>query len=394
MGVLVRLSDLAFRRSAFQPLLWFVYRTEPVIPISKVRVSAEAEALVLEVLRSGQLAQGVCVERLETSFASQHNVRHAVAVSNGTAALVLAMQTLGIGPGDEVITSSFTFVATLNAILETGATARFADIRDDFNIDPGDVSRLITDKTRAILPVHMFGYMADMDSIVSMARDRDLHIVEDAAQAVGAQYHGEFAGSIGMGCFSLYATKNVSTGEGGIVTTNSDESAERLRLLRNQGMRNRYEYQIPGHNYRLSDLAAAVGIPQVPAIAEIGAARCRNAKLLRDGLAGIDGLLLPPEPAPGQTHVYHQFTVRLDKGARLGRDDFAFALLEAGVESGIYYPKVVFDYDCYRRHPRVVERHVPRASLAAEQVISLPVHQHLSEGDIDSICEVVRGLLQ
>jgi perosamine synthetase len=364
-----------------------------LIPITTVRFGLEEEELVLEVLRSGQLAQGAYVERFEREFAALHGVKHAVAVNNGTTALVVAMEALAIGPGDEVITSPFTFVATLNAILESGATARFADIGSDFNIDVESLASAVTDRTRALMPVHLYGYMADMDPVMGIAETNGLHVIEDAAQAVGAEYKGKRAGSFGVGCFSLYATKNLSTGEGGVVTTSDDDLADRLRLLRNQGMRHRYQYEIPGHNYRLTNLAAAVGIPQLCRLDEINETRQKNAAVLRSGLSGVAGLVPPAEPAVGRNNVYHQFTVRITDEAAVSRDEFITALTERGIGCGIYYPRVVFDYDSYRSHPRVVLAGVPNATQAASEVVSLPVHPHLSASDLEQIVSAVREVL-
>ncbi len=365
-----------------------------MIPITVVKVGPEEEARVLEVLRSGQLAQGVVVEEFEQKFAEIHGVGHAISVNNGTTALVAAMQAHDLGPGDEVITSPFTFVATLNAILETGATARFADIRGDYNVDPDAMGALVNDATRALMPVHLYGQMADMVAIESLARSRNLTLIEDAAQAIGATCDGRAAGSFGTGCFSLYATKNVNTGEGGVISTNDADIADRLRLLRNQGMRARYQYEIPGHNYRLTNLAAAVGLPQLDRLHAMTAARRNNAELLRRGLSDIDGLLMPPEPPAGFDHVYHQFTVRATSDATIDRDSAVEAIVAAGVGAGVYYPKVVYDYDCYRDHPAVVADPVPFAERIASEVFSLPVHQHLSGSDVDQIITVVRGVFE
>ena len=252
---------------------------------------------------------------------------------------------------------------------------------------------LLGDATRALMPVHLYGVMADIEPLAALARERDLHLIEDAAQAVGAHDGGRYAGSTGVGCFSFYATKNISTGEGGMVTTNDDALAERLRLLRNQGMRVRYQYDLPGHNYRMTDLAAAIGIPQLARLDDIIAARQRNARMLREGLAGIEGLVLPPEPAEGRTHVYHQFTVRITEGARVTRDQFVDAVTERGVGCGVYYPRVVFDYDCYLEHSGVVVDEVPNARAAAAEVVSLPVHTQLGEADIAKIVSTVREVL-
>jgi perosamine synthetase len=362
-----------------------------VIPISVVDVG-DAEPLVLEVLRSGVIAQGPMVRRLEESFAEVVGVRHAVAVNNGTTSLVASLQVLGLQPGDEVITSPFTFVATLNAILEAGATARFADIReDDFAVDPAAVAKIAGEHTKALMPVHLYGQTADMDPLMDIARDHDLAVVEDAAQAHGASYDGKGAGSFGLGSFSFYATKNVTTGEGGMITTDDDELADKLRVLRNQGMRQRYQYEMAGHNYRMTDLQAAVGLPQIARIPEIAERRKQNAATLTAGLSGIDGLVTPSE-LPGRSHVWHQYTVLLPEG--VDRDRTVSRLSEAGVSAGIYYPKTVFDYECYRGDPRVVIEDYPVAESVARRCLSLPVHQHLTDGQLDTIVGAVRRILE
>jgi dTDP-4-amino-4,6-dideoxygalactose transaminase len=363
-----------------------------MIPITVVDVR-DAEPLVVEVLRSGVIAQGPMVARLERDFADVAGVPHAVAVNSGTTALVASLQVLDLKPGDEVVTSPFTFVATVNAILEAGATVRFADISDvDFCVDPAAVAAAIGPRTKALMPVHLYGQMADMDALESLARPHGLPIVEDAAQAVGATYRGRPAGSYGLGCFSLYATKNITTAEGGVITTSDDTLADRLRVLRNQGMRARYQYEMAGHNYRMTDLHAAVGIPQLAKLAEVTATRQHNARVLTEGLADVPGLRVPVV-APEREHVWHQFTVLITEDAGLTRDDFSARLTEAGVGNGIYYPKVAFDYDCYRGHAQVVEADVPVARRVAGQVISLPVHPKLSGADLDRIIETVRKVL-
>lgn len=364
-----------------------------MIPVTVVRLGEEVERLVAEVVRSGQLAQGPLVARLEAEFAALHGVSHAVAVNNGTTALIASLEVLDLQSGDEVITSPFTFVATLNAILAAGATARFADIGDDYNVRPDLAGELVNERTKVLLPVHLYGQPVDVAGFEAIARAHGLSVVEDAAQAVGATVGGRPVGGSGLGCFSLYATKNISTGEGGVITTNDDRLADRLRLLRNQGMRQRYQYEIAGNNYRLTDLAAAVGLPQLARIEEITARRQANAAVLREGLAGVPGLLVPPECPAGRTHVYHQFTVRITPEARLGRDRFVEALAAEGVGSGIYYPRLVFDYDCYRGHPGVVADPVPHAARIASEVVSLPVHPFLSAEDLSTIVSAVRRVL-
>lgn len=366
--------------------------TDFSIPISTLQLGTEEEQLVLEVLRSGQLAQGPMVRRLETAFEEVTKTKHAIAVTSGTTALVAAIQALELERGSEVITSPFTFIATLNAIIEAGAVARFVDIGDDFNLDAKVIDNVITERTRALLPVHLYGYPADMDTIIALAQERGLAVIEDAAQAIGATFQERPVGSFGIGCFSLYATKSVTTGEGGMITTNDEAIANRVRVLRNQGMRFRYQYEIPGHNYRMTDLQAAVGIPQMARLALVTERRRLNAERLTEGLLGIRGLLLPFEEA-GRTHVFHQFTIRVTEEARLNQHELATRLTEQGIGAGIYYPRVVYDYDCYRDHPQVIADPVPNASRIAKEVLSLPVHPALTEADLDRIVTAVKGAL-
>jgi dTDP-4-amino-4,6-dideoxygalactose transaminase len=361
-----------------------------VIPISAVVLGADEERLVVDVLRSGQLAQGPMVARFEGEFAAFCGTAHAVAVANGTVALTAALKALGVGPGDEVVTSAFTFVATLNAILECGATARFADIDPaTYNVDPASVAAACTDRTRVVMPVHLYGQPADMAAIVNVAERHGAAIVEDAAQAHGARVDGRTVGGYGLATFSLYATKNITSGEGGVVTTDDDALADRLRLLRNHGMRARYQYELQGTNLRMTDVQAAIAIPQLARLRDTTRQRRANAARLSEGLGGIPGLE-PPVTAAGRDHVFHQYTVRVTDEAPLDRDALAAALADRGVQSGIYYPRVVFDYDSYRGHPLVVPADVPRARDATRQVLSLPVHPHLSDADLDRIVDAVR----
>jgi perosamine synthetase len=364
-----------------------------MIPISTVQIPPETEETVLEVLRSGMLAQGPMVRRFEETFAELVGVRHAVAVNNGTTALVAALQVLDLEPGDEVLTSPFTFVATLNAILEAGATAVFADIRtDDFGLDPAAVEAAIGPRTRVLMPVHLYGQCADLTALAPLAQRLGLRLVEDAAQAHAATIDGRAAGSFGLGCFSFYGTKNITTGEGGMITTDDDALADRLRVLRNQGMRERYVYEMAGHNYRLTDLQAALAIPQLARIQETTAQRRSNADRLIAGLADLPGLQVPRQ-LPGRGHVWHQFTALVTDESPVSRDELVVRLGERGVGSGIYYPKLVFDYDCYRDHPRVVTREVPVAASVTERCISLPVHPGLSSADVDTVVSTLRDLM-
>lgn len=363
-----------------------------MIPITTVQFGLEEEELLLQVVRSGQLAQGPMVQRFEAACAEMAGAAHAVAVNNGTTALVLAIEALQLGPGDEVVTSPFTFVATVNAILESGATVRFADIGDDFNIDPKAIDPVLSERSRVLMPVHLYGLAADMTGIADVAGAHGLAIVEDAAQAHGARFEGRPVGGWGLGCFSFYATKNLTTGEGGVVTTDDDALADRMRVLRNQGMRERYQYEVAGHNYRMTDLQAAIAIPQFARMDQILTARRANAAYLNQHLADMPGLVVPSAPA-GRDHVWHQYTVRVEADAKVSRDEFVARVTELGVGCGIYYPKVVFDYECYRTHPRVRIDDVPNAFAAARAVVSLPVHMHLTSEQLARIVEVVHEVL-
>lgn len=356
-----------------------------MIPITVVKFGTAEEELVLEVIRSGMVAQGPKVKRLEEEFAALTGVKHAVAVNNGTTALVASLQVLDLKPGDEVLTSPFTFVATLNAILEAGATATFADISpDDFNVTAASMAAAVTERTRVLMPVHLYGQIADMAGITDVAKGQNLAIVEDSAQSHGSAQNGRAAGSFGLGSFSFYATKNLTTGEGGMITTNDDNLADRLRVLRNQGMRARYQYEVAGHNYRMTDLQAALAIPQIARYDEIVAARQKNAAYLSAGLDDVPGVIAPRQ-VEGRRHVWHQYTIRVTPETGVTRDEFVAKLGELGVGCGIYYPKLVFDYASYRGRDDVRIGSYPNAERVVQEVVSLPVHQGLSRAELDTI---------
>ncbi len=363
-----------------------------MIPLSKVVVDAETERLVVETLRSGQLAQGPMVERFEAECRSMAGTSHAVAVNNGTTALELALAVAQIGPGDEVVTTPFTFAATLNAIVHSGATAVFADIGPDFTLDPGLVSEAVTANTKALMPVHLYGLPADMDNLMPLAKQFGLRVIEDAAQAHGALVGDRPVGGYDLATFSFYATKNLNTGEGGVITTNDGDDDAMMRVLRNQGMKARYQYEYPGHNYRMMDLVAALAISQFAGRADMEAKRRQNAAALSEGLQGIDGLVLPLVPT-GRTSVWHQYTVRITGEAKCSRDDAMSKILASGVGCGVYYPKAAYDYDCYRSHPRIRWTTCPHAESAAREVLSLPVHQYLTDSEVNAIIDAVRHAL-
>jgi perosamine synthetase len=250
----------------------------------------------------------------------------------------------------------------------------------------------VNERTRVIMPVHLYGQCADMPALAALAERHDLSIVEDAAQAHGATVAGRGAGTWGIGSFSLYATKNLTSGEGGLITTDDDALADRLRVMRNQGMRERYQYEMVGNNYRMTDLQAAVCLPQLEVYEANVERRRANAGTLTEGLASVPGLVLP-HTLPGRTHVWHQYTVLVTDDSPVSRDDLVTALAERGVGSGIYYPKVVHDYDCYRKDERVVADPAPLADRAARQCLSLPVHPALSADELRTIVDAVRDAM-
>lgn len=364
-----------------------------MIPISALRFTDEDERNVLNVLRSGNIAQGPRVAELEDAFARGYQAKHAIAMNNGTTALVAALRAHEIGAGDEVITSPFTFAATLNAILEVGATPIFADVSDvDFNLVPSNVEALITTRTRALMPVHLYGQMADMTSLNELAKRHSLVIVQDAAQSQGASHRGRAAGSEHTATFSLYATKNMTSGEGGIVTTDNDEVADRLRLLRNQGMRARYEYVIPGLNWRMTDLQAALCLPQLARYDEMVAQRDRNAQMYSAAFTDIEGMVTPSVSSENR-HVWHQYTLRITDSAPVSRDEFIEGMSARGVATGVYYPRAVYDYDAFRNHPLVRSQVCETAERLGRQVVSIPVHQHLTELETEQITDAVLDVL-
>jgi dTDP-4-amino-4,6-dideoxygalactose transaminase len=364
-----------------------------MIPISKVKFGAREKALLSEVLKSGVVAQGPKVLQFESEFAKLCDARHAIALNNGTTSLVASLQVLDLEPGDEVITSPFTFIATLNAILEAGATAVFADINDhDFNLNPKSVEACITPKTRVIMPVHLYGQMADMAALMKIAAKHKLRVIEDSAQSHGATQHGKKSGSFDLASFSFYATKNLTSGEGGVVTTSDDEIAEKLRILRNQGMKQRYEYVMAGHNYRMTDLQAALVIPQLKRYDKNVEARRKNADFYAESLSGIDGVVLP-KVVDGRTHVWHQYTLRITSQSAVSREQLANELASKGIGHGFYYPKLVFDYDTYRSRKDVKVGDCPVARQVVTEVISIPVHPYLSKTQRRKVSVAVRESL-
>jgi dTDP-4-amino-4,6-dideoxygalactose transaminase len=357
-----------------------------VIPISRPDLGPAEEEAVIDVLRSGILAMGRRTTEFEEAWAAYCGVRHAVFMANGTIALVAVLRALGIGPGDEVITVSFTFNATVSAILETGARPVFVDVGpDDFCLDPERVEAALSPHTKAIMPVHLYGLMADMDPLVEVAQRHRIPIVEDAAQAHGASYHGRRAGQFGAAMFSLYATKNLMSGEGGFATTDDDGLADRIRLYRNHGMRVRYHHDSLGTNAKPTDLAAALGLAQLARLDERTARRRENADRLT---AGLDGYLTPAVP-DGREHVWHQYTMRFPGE----RDHVAAALADCGIGTLIYYPVPVHRQAYLQSFvPGAAELDLPVTNRLAKEVLSIPVRPNLTPAELDAVVAAVRDV--
>lgn len=359
-----------------------------MINIARPMIGDEEKAAVIAVLESGQLAQGSVVAEFEQAFAEYCGVRHAIATSNGTTALHVAILAHEIGQGDEVITTPFTFIASANSVLYADGKPVFVDIEpESFNIDVEKIEAAITPRTKAVMPVDLFGNPAELTRIKDICDRNGLILIEDAAQAHGAEEHGRRAGSFSTGCFSFYPTKNITTGEGGMVTTNDDRVADRARLVRSHGMRVRYYHESLGFNFRMTNIHAAIGLVQIGKLESFNEARIANAAYLSENLP--QDKVQVPKARLGTRHVFHQYTVRVLPP--YDRDAVRKQLMEAGVGSEIYYPVPVHEQQLYRDLGYGDER-FPEAEKAARQVLSLPVHPGLSRQDLETIVTAVKNL--
>jgi dTDP-4-amino-4,6-dideoxygalactose transaminase len=353
-----------------------------MIPAAKPLIGDEERAAVDRILQSGMLAQGPEVAAFEDEFSRLVAQRHCIAVNSGTSGLHLALTALGVKEGDEVIVPSFTFAATANAVALTGATPVFVDIDPQtFNIDPAAIEAAITPRTRAIQPVHLYGQPAAMKEIMAIAARHDLIVAEDSAQAHMASLDGTPVGAFGAtGVFSFYPTKNMTSGEGGMISTASDVVARQCRLLRNQGMEKRYVNEIIGFNTRMTEIHAAIGRVQLTKLARWTEQRRVNAKFLDENLQGV----VIPFVSPGAFHVYHQYTIRV-----IGhdRDAFAAEMVKRGVGNGVYYPIPVHQLPSFGH-----TFDLPETTRATNEVLSIPVHPSLSQGDLETIVSVVNSI--
>ena len=371
-----------------------------MIPIAAPQLGPEEEKAVLDVLRSGVLTQGPVTEEFERAFADFCGVPFAVAVASGTAALHLALLAHGIGPGDEVVTTSFSFIASANAIRHAGAKPVFADIDPlTFTLSPASVEKVITPRTKAILVVHLYGLPADLDGLGDLAARHGLTLIEDACQAHGARHRGQVVGSAGTGCFSFYPSKNMTTGEGGMITTHSAELARTCALLRSHGTIGDYRHELLGYNFRMTEISAAIGLCQLQKVAAFNDARRRNAAYLSERLAGLAGVSLPITPA-NREHVFQQYTVRVT--TRSGdaapeglpdRDALGACLAARGIDARVYYPVPIHLQPVYRAGPDYRDLILPETERACREVLSLPVHPALGREELDRVIGALRAAL-
>lgn len=358
-----------------------------MIKVSSPSIGEEELRAVAEVLRSGYLAYGPVAKEFEREFAKYVGVRHALAVANGTVALYTALKALGVGPGDEVVVPDFTFFATASMVAASGARPVFADIElTTYGMDPSSLERVLTDRTKAVIIVHLYGHPARFDELASLAREAGAYVIEDCAQAHGAEYHGRRVGSLGdASAFSFYATKNMTTGEGGAVLTDDDEVAERVELLRNHGQVGRYEHVAIGWNFRMTNIQAAIGLAQLRKLDGMNRRRREIARRYDEELSSIDGLRTPSE-APWGRHVYHLYTVWVEREA--DRDRLAEHLRSKGIQAAVHYPKPLHLQPALAQYSR--PGCCPVAEAASRHVLSLPMHPLLTDEDVDAVISAVK----
>ena len=351
-----------------------------MIPIAKPILSGKEIEGIRAVLDSGILAQGKAVAEFEEKFAEYVGTSHGVATNSGTSALHTALAALGVGEDDEVITTSFTFIATATSILMQRASPVFCDIDPQtYNIDPDLVQEAITKRTKAIIAVHLYGLPCDMKPIMDIAQDNGLKVVEDACQAHGAEYRGKKAGSFGdAGIFSFYPTKNMTTGEGGMVTTSDSQVAEKARMVRNHGQSQRYVHEIMGYNYRMTNIAAAIGLSQLKMLDQFNAKRRENAGYYDKSL-----FVKTPFVPEGMKHVYHQYTIEVEE-----REEFLKHLEKHGVGYGVHYPIPVHKQPLFRDYNEIT---LPNTEASSQRVVSLPVHPGLTKEERELIVRTVNS---
>ncbi|MDO9537709.1 MAG: DegT/DnrJ/EryC1/StrS family aminotransferase [Thermoplasmata archaeon] len=357
-----------------------------MIPAAKPQLGDEEAKAAFDVIKTGMLAQGEKVAEFEQGFGKFIGAKHTLAVGNGTQAVHVALLAAGVKRGHEVITTGFSFLASATSIVHCGAKPVFCDIDPKtFNIDTNDIRKMITPKTKAIMPVHLFGLSADVKELKKICDEHDLVMVEDACQSHGAQYKGKGVGTFGISsAFSFYPTKNMTTGEGGAVTTMDDKTAELVKLIRNQGQLSRYQCVMIGYNYRMTDISGAIGIEQLKKLPKWTETRIKNAAYLDKelGKAGIATPYLPKD----YKHVYHQYTIRVKN-----RDNVQKKLADMGVGSGVYYPQGLHELGPLAKYRT---RKLPQVEKACKEVLALPVYPALSKADLETVAKSVIKAIQ
>lgn len=363
--------------------------TVPLLDLNRQNAALHAEltSAFERVLRSGHFILGSEVEAFERECATFLGAKHAISISSGTDAILVALMALDIGPGDEVICPSFTFFATAGCIARVGATPVFADAHaDSFNVDAADVSRRITSRTKAIMPVHLFGQSAEMDPLLALARQHGLAVVEDAAQALGARHRGRACGTLGdCGTFSFFPSKNLGGfGDGGLVATNRDDLAEKIRLLRTHGSKPKYYHKVIGANFRMDALQCALLRVKLPHLPAYTAARQRNAAYYHERLRDVPGLTLPMA-ADYNEHIWNQYTVRVTGPGR--REALRQRLAAAGIGVEIYYPLPMHQQECFARLPNVS---LPVSEMLSNEVVSIPIFPELTANERQMVADGIR----
>jgi len=361
-----------------------------IIPVSKVALGKEEIQAALEVLKSGNLRQGKKTEEFEKAFAEKVGAKYGVAVSSGTAALHLAYQSL-INPGDEVLVPSFTHISTASMVCFAGGKPVFCDIDSKtFTIDLEGINRKITPRTKAIAPVHLFGNACYVDEIIDLAKENDLRIIWDAAQAHGTRYKGKDVGSFDdLVCYSFYPTKNMITGEGGMITTNNFVLYERLKLLRSHGQAKKYFHTGLGFNYRMTDVEAAIGIEQLKKLSDFVRKRRLNAEYLTRNISGIEGIITPFVEDYVE-HSFHQYTILVDASKlHCTRDEFITALKEEGIGTGVHYPRPLHKQPVFENFSS--DSSLPVSEDISDRIFSLPVYPGLDEMELNLI---IQGIIK
>ncbi len=363
-----------------------------MIPIAKPMIGKEEIDAVTIVLKSGMLAQGETVKQFEDAFAKYTGVPYAIAVNSGTAALHACLEALRMNEGEEVLVPTFTFGASINAILMAGARPVLVDIDEKtFNMDLSQIEEKLSTATNAIMPVHLFGQMVNPKELQAMASDYKLNIVEDAAQAHGAEFDGAKAGSFGIAnAFSFYATKAITSSEGGIITTRSQDIAEFIQSFRHHGQDRQYNYVRLGHNYRMTNIAAAIAIEQLKKLDERNDIRIKNAEFYDKKLKNISGITIPFKHEKAK-HAYHQYSVLVDKeNYGLSRDELENHLKDNGIGCSVFYPKPMHLQPYHGQLLQTSEGDFPIAEKIARQILSIPVHPSLKKEELEYIAEKIK----